>query len=296
MRENNINGTDNIIVRVASEFCDVKTPDGEVISCKPRGLFKKKGLRPLVGDKVEFRKASSDQGFIEKIKERKNELKRPYIANVDQVLVVVSPREPPPNYKLLDRLLVLSYFSNILKSVVCVNKLDLDENTTYEIKKIYTNIGYDSLAVSADQKKGLDNIRKLLKNKTSVLAGASGVGKSSLINALKPGFSLKTDSVSKKTGRGKHTTKHVALYELEKGSYVGDTPGFSKLNFEGIDLKSLDKAFPDISEFAPYCKFNDCLHDKEPGCGVKAVVGKKIYEYRYKNYLEFLEEIKERSS
>ncbi len=282
---------EGVIVKIASEFCHVKTGEGEVIPCKARGLFKKKGYKPLVGDRVKFKKAAQDLGYIEEILERSNELKRPNISNVDQVVIVVATKEPRTSYKLLDRLLVLSYFSG-LTSLVCVNKIELDEQIGKEISKKYHKIGYDTLTTSAKEKNGLDYLLKLLHNKTSVLAGASGVGKSSLINAINPQFSLKTDKVSRKTGRGKHTTRHVALFELAENTYVADTPGFSKLSFEGIDYRILDRSFPDMYEYAIECKFNDCLHDREPGCRVKEAVGKDIFKDRYENYLEFLYELK----
>ncbi|UMZ73304.1 ribosome small subunit-dependent GTPase A [Natranaerofaba carboxydovora] len=282
---------ENKIVKIASEFCYVKTIEGDILPCKARGLFKKKGYRPLVGDRVNFKKISADQGVIEEIMPRKNELQRPYVANIDQVVVVIAAKAPDPNYKLLDRILVLSYF-NKAKSLICVNKLDLDNNKGLEIQDKYKSIGYDCVALSVKDKTGLSNLREKLSDKTSVLAGTSGVGKSSIINAIEPGFSLKTDEVSKKTGRGKHTTRQVTLFELGENTYVADTPGFSKLNFKGIDYQELDRSFPEIKEYSAMCKFNDCLHDKEPGCEVKEKIGSEIYEDRYNNYLEFLNELK----
>ncbi|MBN8199538.1 MULTISPECIES: ribosome small subunit-dependent GTPase A [Bacillaceae] len=269
----------------------------ETIQCRGRGVFRKNKVNPLVGDEVVFQAESITEGYILEVKERKNELIRPPIANVDQAILVFSAVEPGFSTSLLDRFLVLVEF-NYIKPIICITKIDLtDEDEYKEIQQYasdYRKAGYDVLLTSSETEEGVKELMPYLEGEISVFAGQSGVGKSSLLNVLRPDLELKTNDISSHLGRGKHTTRHVELIEVGKG-LVADTPGFSSLEFTDIELEDLNYCFPEIQEKSDLCKFRGCLHMAEPKCAVKAASENgEIPSYRYEHYKTFLQEIKDR--
>lgn len=282
------------IMKALSGFYYVKT-DQEYVQCRGRGVFRQNKITPLVGDLVEFQAENEREGYILDVKERKNELVRPPIANVDQAIVTFSVLEPDFNSALLDRFLVLLE-SKQIEPLICITKMDLTdaavEKRVQSVIADYRQIGYQCIFTSSEEKTGLEQLIPYIEGKTSVIAGQSGVGKSSLLNALNPDLNLKTDAISSHLGRGKHTTRHVELISI-MGGFIADTPGFSSLDFEELELEDLPFCFPEIHKKGQECKFRACLHVKEPKCAVKESVKEgTIPSYRYKHYLSFYEEIK----
>lgn len=278
------------IIKALSGFYYVKS-DNEVYQCKARGKFRNDLKKPLVGDYVEFSVENVNEGYILKLSSRKNYLVRPPICNIDQAFLVFSAKEPDMNTLLLDRFLVLIEHENI-KPIIIITKMDLADDSIFDIMKPYEKAGYDVHYVSSKEHKGVDEIKCLFKDKISVFTGQSGVGKSSLLNALDINLNIDTNEISKALGRGKHTTRHVELIEMYDG-YVADTPGFSSLDLimEPIDVA---QSYHDFKELSFYCKFRGCLHDSEPHCKVKeAVENGEISKERYEHYLSFLKESKE---
>lgn len=269
--------------------------EDQVFECKARGLFRKKKITPLVGDYVEIDVLDREnkKGVIEDIKSRKNELIRPSVSNIDQAIVVFAVTQPDPHLSLLDRFLVLAE-SQRLNIIICLNKIDLLEPADYEeIVHTYRSAGYKIILTSTKKEIGIDELRDELKNKTTVFAGPSGVGKSTLLNHVHPGLQLQTGEISTKISRGKHTTRHAEIMEIEENGWVVDTPGFSSLDMNFIDEGDLHYYFPEYSSHLEYCKFNSCKHLNEPGCSVKeAVQSGKISESRYDSYVQFIEEIR----
>ncbi|HEY4600353.1 MAG TPA: ribosome small subunit-dependent GTPase A [Cerasibacillus sp.] len=284
------------IMKALSGFYYVQS-DENLYACKGRGLFRKQKVSPLVGDLVVFDKSSDLEGYIQEIKPRKTELSRPPIANVDQAMIVNSVKMPQFSPLLLDRFLVFIE-SKRIKPLIIINKIDLandsDLKTIKEFKAIYEKIGYHVLLFSAKEPRDFMTMKSLFNDKITVFAGQSGVGKSSILNAVKPSLTLETAQISKSLGRGRHTTRHVELLEIN-GGLVADTPGFSVVDFSHISREELGLCFPEIKTFQAHCKFRGCLHDKEPGCAVKqAVANKEMATFRYDHYLAFLEEIQSR--
>lgn len=271
--------------------------EGDVYQCRGRGNFRKKKVTPLVGDIVEFKADNKEEGYILSIEERKNEFVRPPIANVDQALIVTSAIKPDFNALLLDRFLVLVEAKRIEPFIV-ISKMDqLSDEEKEEMqsyKAMYQEIGYSVVLSSVSDEGSMDNIQSHLSGRTTVIAGQSGVGKSSLLNSIDPRLSIDTDDISESLGRGKHTTRHVELYEIS-GGLVADTPGFSSLEFGQLELEELPECFPEFVEVMNDCKFRGCLHNKEPKCAVKAGVEEgTISKQRYEHYLQFLDEIQNR--
>ncbi|TDL35083.1 ribosome small subunit-dependent GTPase A [Jeotgalibacillus sp. S-D1] len=284
------------IMKALSGFYYVKDQE-RVVQCRGRGVFRKQKITPLVGDYVDYQAENDKEGYVLDIKERKNELVRPPIANVDQAVLVFSAVEPDFSTSLLDRFLVLVE-SHLINPLICISKMDLlTEEQTIKIKHYaeqYEQFGYTVLLSSAKWEDGMDTLLPYLEDKITVFAGQSGVGKSSILNALRPDLHLKTDEISSSLGRGKHTTRHVELLSIGTG-FVADTPGFSALEFTDLELESLPKCFPEMVEIGEDCKFRGCLHMNEPKCAVKkAVENKLIPNYRYQHYQQFYEEIKSR--
>ena len=283
------------IVKALSGFYYVLTNDGEVTQCRGRGIFRKNKVTPLVGDIVQFQAENQKEGYILEVLDRKNELVRPPISNIDQAILVFSAVEPNFSTALLDRFLVLIESKGI-EPIICISKMDLleGEEEILPYANYYREIGYSVILTSIKEPNELEVILPYLKNKVSVIAGQSGVGKSSLLNSLRPDLDLKTNDISSHLGRGKHTTRHVELLKINNG-YVADTPGFSSLEFQELEAEELKECFPEFVKLSHNCKFRGCTHIKEPKCAVKAALEKEeIATYRYEHYVSFLEEIKDR--
>ncbi|WLD95381.1 ribosome small subunit-dependent GTPase A [Alkalihalobacillus sp. AL-G] len=281
------------IIKALSGYYYVLNEDG-IFQCRGRGNFRKRKLTPLVGDEVEFQAENRTDGYVLSILERKNELVRPPIANVDQALLIFSVLRPTFSSLLLDRFLIHVEANDILP-IICVSKLDLVDS--YEELKdtldAYRQIGYQVIETSSIDETGLEDIRDLFENKVTVIAGQSGVGKSTLLNALNPELKIDTDEISDHLGRGKHTTRHVELISFGEG-FVADTPGFSSLDFINIESEELTLYFPEMRELLPTCKFRGCTHTSEPKCAVKAALeAGEIARFRYEHYQQFLQEIKD---
>ncbi|WP_404409087.1 ribosome small subunit-dependent GTPase A [Jeotgalibacillus malaysiensis] len=284
------------IMKALSGFYYVKDQD-EVIQCRGRGIFRKNKITPLVGDYVEYQAENAKEGYILDIQSRKNELVRPPIANVDQAVLVFSAVEPDFSTSLLDRFLVLVE-SHHIRPVICISKIDLlneeQEQTIQHYTDDYRKIGYEVILTSAKWEESMALLKPVLDDTVTVFAGQSGVGKSSILNALRPDLELKTDAISSSLGRGKHTTRHVELIEIGEG-FVADTPGFSALEFTELELEELSDCFPEMAAASEQCKFRGCLHMNEPKCAVKSAVETgDIKRYRYEHYQQFYEEIKSR--
>jgi len=286
------------VIKIHSDFYYVKV-DSDVIECKLREILKKEDLAPYVGDRVrlvDYRK-ESNQAAIAEILPRKNYIPRPSIANIDQVIIVTTLKNPVVDPVQLNRYIIQAEIYGI-PVIICVNKSDLIDNQAEadEVKSIYEPLGYKVIFTSALKNTGIDELKAVLESKISVLCGSSGVGKSSILNAIEPGLRLKTHNISKKTARGTHTTRHTEIIEIklskDKTAQVADTPGFSYLRFDNILPEELDKYFPDIYEYSKDCHFHNCLHLEEIGCNVLENL-ENIESSRYESYKEFLDEAKE---
>lgn len=285
------------IMKALSGFYYVLTEDGETYQCRGRGVFRKQKITPLVGDQVEFEAETKQEGYVLDVRPRKNELVRPPIANIDQAIIVTSAAQPDFSTALLDRFLVLVE-SKAIQPVIFITKMDMLSADKLDIieafKEDYRKIGYSVEMLSSKEETNLEQVQLHMKDKISVIAGQSGVGKSSMLNAIDPRLDLETNEISESLGRGRHTTRHVELIPIG-GGLVADTPGFSSLEFTELEAEELPSCFPEFREREDDCKFRGCMHHKEPKCAVKAAVESgEIPEYRYTHYLQFLEEIKSR--
>ena len=283
--------TKKYIIKSISGFYYVKTADS-VLECKARGIFRKDGITPATGDYVEI-DVSENKPIITNILDRKNLLKRPFIANVDKLFIVLSTTKPAPNFLLADKLITIALFNNI-EPVIVMTKNDLASEK--EIIEHYENSKVTVLIVEKNKQEAVIQIASMLKGNLSVFTGNSGVGKSTLINLLSEGkLSLETDIISEKLGRGKHTTRAVEIFELHEG-LIADTPGFSALDFESannIEKEDLQYYFPEFAKYLGKCKFNNCAHLKERDCAVKeAMNSAEISRGRYKSYTQIYEEIR----
>ncbi len=262
--------------------------------CKARGSFRKENISPLVGDYVEINviDEATKNGSIEEIHKRKNELIRPRSANIDQAIIVFAYTSPAINFDLLDRFIILAEEQK-LEIVICINKSDLaDEAGILKIRNIYESIGYPVVFVSAKEKSGIQQLENYLSDKVSIVAGPSGVGKSSIINCLNSKLELKTDAISKKIERGKHTTRHSELMELKENSFIVDSPGFTSLTLFHIEPSELQFYFREFLGYIPSCKFVGCNHISEPSCAVKLQIGTHISEIRHERYKYIYNELK----
>lgn len=279
-----------LVVKNYSGFYYVRDQEGVVYTCKPRGKLK---TQVLSGDQVEFTPLEEQQGVLESVLPRRNQLERPKIANVDMVLIVMAYDKPAPNALLLDRLLLLAHYNQITPCII-LNKADLPKSEKAHDLDYYQQAGFKFIAASAKTSMGMDLIAAAIKGKTTVMAGPSGAGKSSMLAKLTGDDSIKTQTISNKIGRGRHTTRHVELYSLPGGGALADTPGFSVLDVPPIKGQELSWYYPDFADHRESCQFRDCLHKKETICGIRqAVEVGDISAFRYENYLILLKEIVE---
>lgn len=273
-------------------FYYVATEKG-VFECRARGIFRKDKITPLVGDAVQISilDEKNKKGSLDGISKRRNELLRPRVANVDQAAIVFAAASPAMNIDLLDRFLLLAEEQG-LSILICINKIDLDQTQQYlKTAAIYKKIGYPVICVSAIEGIGIDTLRSHLIGKITVFAGPSGVGKSSLINDVAPGFHLNTGAISAKIERGKHTTRHAELMEFEKNSFIVDSPGFTSLFLDHIPKEELKYLFREFTPFENTCRFHGCSHTHEPDCKVQAAVGGEIDPLRYGRYVNIYQEL-----
>ena len=279
------------VIKKHSDFIYVKS-DAELFECKIRERLKKEKIEILVGDNVKIEEINpeNNQAVITEVLERNNFLSRPAIANIDQIIIVASLFEPELDFIQLNRYLCMAKLHDI-PAIICINKIDIDKNTDKKSKipGIYEPLGYKIIFTSALEGLGMENFKKLLSDKTSVLSGMSGVGKSSLLNNLCPYLNLKTKDVSFKLKRGTHTTRHVELISISDSTYVADTPGFSYLKFDNIMPNKVNDLFNEIKALSKECYFSDCLHLNEKNCNVINNLD-KIDSTRYESYKIFVEE------
>ena len=285
------------IVKGIAGFYYVYVAESGIYDCKAKGIFRKEGRKPLVGDLVEIEVLDQNalEGNLVEIFPRKNELFRPAVANVDQAMVLFALESPRPNAALLDRFLIMMEKQEI-PVFICFNKEDLaGEEQARRWQEIYRSCGYDVILTSAGQGRGMEEIRRRLKGKTTVVAGPSGVGKSTVTNQMQSEISMETGEISRKLKRGRHTTRHSQLVPVEGDAYLCDTPGFTSLYTEGIEKEELRRYFPEFRPFEGNCRFQGCVHISEPGCAVKeALAAGGVDRSRYENYKMFYEELKEK--
>ena len=285
------------VVSFHSNFVMVEDEETQKrILCKLRGKFRLQGLKIFVGDKVEYTQDGTNSGVIENVLHRKNLLPKPKIANVDQVILVTSLKKPEVSTFILDRFLVLSEKSE-LPVIIVFNKIDLYEEKEWrrlsELEKIYSRY-YKTLRTSVVTGEGLEELKEIFKGKISTMAGVSGVGKSSLLNAINPGLKLKVSEVSEKLGRGRHTTTTIQLLKFDFGGYVADTPGFANLDISNIEPEDLKEFFIEFRDYEGMCAFSDCNHISEPECAViRAVENGEIPKSRYESYVLMFKELEE---
>ena len=266
----------------------------ELLSCRLRGRIKRNKGAVVTGDYVEYQMLEDGTGVIERCLPRRTLLKRPAVANIDQVLITFAARQPDLNQLLLNRFLVLAEWSGIPEIVICINKCDLLEEKA-DFLQDYVQAGYKLLMVSAQEGQGIQELKNLLTGRVTVFAGPSGVGKSSLLNAVDSNLELATGKISDKIKRGKHTTRAACLLPLPEGGTVVDTPGFSAAELENIDKAQLAHYFPEFRPYIEKCYYNTCTHSHEPDCAVKEVVAAgAICQARYEAYLNILQTINER--
>lgn len=285
------------IIKGIAGFYYIYAENEEVYECKAKGIFRKDNQKPLVGDNVEIEvlDEKEKEGSITAILPRKNSLIRPAVANVDQAFVIFAMENPKPNFMLLDRFLIMMEQEKV-PVVICFNKKDL--GTAEELEMLcetYRGCGYPVILSSTLSGEGMDEIRRCLKGKTTVVAGPSGVGKSSITNALQKDVFMETGEISRKLKRGKHTTRHSQVIPVDKDTCLVDTPGFSSLYLMNMEEQELKSYFPEFHEYEDKCRFQGCRHVHEPQCAVKeAVENHKISRLRYEDYLGLYEELKEK--
>ena len=285
------------IIKGIGGFYYVVCENGITYECKAKGVFRNRKIKPLVGDNVEIEILDEEKnlGNIEDILPRFNWLNRPAVANVDQTVIIFAVSAPAPNFNLLDRFLI-NMEQHEVPTVICFNKVDLEGfRQSEDICRSYTKSGYEVLFISAESAYGIDVLEAVIKGKTTVFAGPSGVGKSSTLNSLFPDANVQTGGLSEKIQRGKHTTRHSELMFVDDDTYIMDTPGFSSLYTEEIEAEDLKLYFPEIAAYTGTCKFNMCNHISEPGCLVKkAVSDGRISKMRYDDYVMIYNELKEK--
>lgn len=285
------------IIKGIAGFYYIYAEDGNIYECKAKGIFRKDNFKPLVGDNVEITVLNEEEkeGSVTSILPRRNSLIRPAVANVDQAFLIFAMENPKPNFLLLDRFLIMMEQQKI-PVVICFNKKDVGEKEEMEkLYEIYTGCGYRVVLSSTYEGEGMDEIREILNGKTTVVAGPSGVGKSSITNCMQGEVQMETGEISKKLKRGKHTTRHSQVIPVEKNTFLVDTPGFSSLYLTDMKEEELRDYFPEFVMYEPQCRFQGCMHIHEPGCAVKKALSEgKISQQRYDNYLALYEELKEK--
>ena len=286
---------EGIILRALSGFYDVMTgPAEDLIRCRARGRFRHQGISPLVGDRVEITLLENQTGMVDRILPRKNCFQRPAVANMDQMIIIASCAVPKTDPFLIDRVTSLAEKRDC-EPVIVVNKCDLVPGT--ELAELYRACGFTALEVSAETGEGVEDLRAQIAGKVSVFTGNSGVGKSSLLNRLDPGFHIQTGEISQALGRGRHTTRHIELYRLDNGAVIADTPGFSSFDSDQGEAVKKEELADSFREFRPYlgeCRYVGCSHVKEKGCAVlKAVRSGEIPQSRHKSYIRLYELAKE---
>lgn len=286
-----------LIVENISNIYKVKTENNTIFEATARGKLKKDEITPVVGDYVEIQITDEEKNkaVIEKIQDRKVYIKRPKIANVTQIILVVSSKNPKPDLYMLDKQLVFAEFLDILPIIV-LNKVDLDDKYSFkEIKKVYEKIGYKVIITNAKQKEGIKELMQELKNNINAFSGNSGVGKSTLINAIFDTNMTQEGEISNRNKRGKNTTTSIKLYEIDENTYIADTPGFSTFDISEIESNDLDKYFKEFRDNIQSCEFIGCTHIKENNCGIKTAIEEgKIDIGRYERYCKIYQELKER--
>lgn len=287
---------EGIIIKGIGGFYYVLS-NGIIYECKPRGIFRKENTKPFIGDEVKFEFDSNmeNTGTITDIAPRKNFLIRPPISNISQAVLVSAIVNPQINFQFLNKLIVMAETISV-KIILCFNKTDLiDDKEKQNIINQFINSEYEIIFTSVKAETGINELRSKLKNNISVFSGSSGVGKSSLLNNLLPDINLETGDLSNKVSRGKHTTRHVELFQLEENSFVADSPGFSSIDIlKDIPEEELMHYYPEFRKYIGQCKFNSCIHNKEPGCAVKYALDRgDISVTRYKSYIEILQELQE---
>lgn len=274
-----------LIVKALSGFYYVDTLDG-ILECKARGRFRLDGTSPLVGDRVCCSIDSNGKGRIDRVEERRNWFIRPAVANIDALVFVAANTNPVTDPFLIDRVSVIAAEADC-RLIICVNKTDIDSGD--ELFEVFTKAGFTVVRTSAESGEGIEELRSVLSGMVCAFTGNSGVGKSSILNALLPGIHIETGEVSEKLGRGKHTTRHVELYDIGGNTFVADTPGFASFEIEMMNVIPKEELQHDFIDFAPYigkCRFTDCAHLKEPDCAVTtAVAAGEISDSRYRSYV-----------
>ena len=283
------------IVKGISGFYYVHVVGTGIYECKAKGVFRNRKVKPLVGDNVEIVVLDEEKhlGNVEEILPRKNELIRPAVSNIDMALVIFAAAKPDPNFNLLDRFLCMMEYQKV-PVTICFNKCDLvSEEEKENLQKIYAPAGYDILFTSVKTGENIDRLKALLAEKTTTVAGPSGVGKSSLINELQTDVRMQTGAISDKIGRGKHTTRHSEIISIGQDTYIMDTPGFSSMDLPGFEKEDLWTCYPEFVPYEPECRFIGCSHIGEPDCGVKnALAEGKISRVWYDNYVMLYDEMK----
>lgn len=285
------------IIKGIAGFYYVYVEELGIYECKAKGIFRNQGVKPLVGDdaEIELLDEGEKTGNLIRILERRSELIRPAVANVDQALVIFAAAKPKPNLSLLDRFLIMMDRQRI-NTIICFNKKDEASKEELErLERIYSGCRLHVLFTSAKYREGISELKELLKGHTTTVAGPSGVGKSTLINLIVPDAGMKTGKISEKIDRGRHTTRHSELFWIESGSYIFDTPGFSSLELGAVEKEELRYSFPEFQEYEGACRFQGCVHINEPGCAVKeALQTEHISRERYESYCTLFQDLQKR--